>query len=99
MLGNGYYFAIRQDKPYKNTHFGFPKCRMNVVVEYADGTREVWKTDETWRVTAEGPIRANNLYDGEEYDARRELTGWKPSAAVRHGGRWLCCAPACGWAF
>ena len=76
VLGNGYYFAIRQDKPYKNTHFGFPKCRMNVVVEYADGTREVWKTDETWRVTAEGPIRANNLYDGEEYDARRELTGW-----------------------
>ncbi|MBQ5605997.1 MAG: family 78 glycoside hydrolase catalytic domain, partial [Prevotella sp.] len=25
---------------------------------------------------AEGPIRANNEYDGEEYDARMELTGW-----------------------
>ena len=76
VLGNGYYYAIRQDKPYKNTHFGYPKCRVNVVVEYADGTREVWKTDETWRVTPDGPIRANNEYDGEEYDARREMTGW-----------------------
>ena len=76
VLGNGYYYAIRQDKPYKNTHFGFPKCRVNVVVDYADGTRDVWKSDETWRVTADGPIRANNEYDGEEYDARRELTGW-----------------------
>ena len=76
VLGNGYYFALRQDKPYKNTQFGFPKCRVNVVVEYADGTREVWKTDETWRVTASGPIRANNIYDGEEYDARLEMPGW-----------------------
>jgi len=76
VLGNGYHFAIRQDKPYKNTQFGFPKCRVNIVVEYSDGTSEIWKTDETWRVTADGPIRANNEYDGEEYDARQEMAGW-----------------------
>ncbi|MCR5130332.1 MAG: family 78 glycoside hydrolase catalytic domain [Prevotella sp.] len=75
-LGNGYFYAIRQDKPYKNTQFGYPKCRVNIIVDYSDGTRETWKTDETWRVTANGPIRANNEYDGEEYDSRQELTGW-----------------------
>ena len=76
VLGNGYYFPMRQDKPYKNTTFGLPKCRVNVIIEYADGKKETWRTDENWRVTANGPIRANNIYDGEEYDARREMAGW-----------------------
>ena len=76
ILGNGKYFAPRQDKPYKNTTFGLPKCRMNIIVEYTDGTTQRLVTDEKWRVTANGPIRANNEYDGEEYDARRELDGW-----------------------
>ena len=76
VLGAGRYFALRQNKPYKNTTFGLPCCRMNVIVEYADGTQQRIVTDDSWRVTADGPIRANNEYDGEEYDARKELTGW-----------------------
>ena len=76
IVGNGKYFAPRQDKPYKNATFGLPKCRMNIVVEYADGSTQRLVTDEKWRVTANGPIRANNEYDGEEYDARMELDGW-----------------------
>jgi alpha-L-rhamnosidase len=76
VLGNGRFFAPRQDKPYKNNTFGLPKCRLNVIVEYADGTTDRLVTDETWRITADGPIRANNEYDGEEYDARCELGDW-----------------------
>ena len=76
ILGNGKYFAPRQDKPYKNTTFGLPKCRLNIIVEYTDGSTQRLVTDEKWRVTANGPIRANNEYDGEEYDARCELDGW-----------------------
>ncbi len=76
ILGNGKFFAPRQDKPYKNTTFGLPKCRLNIIVEYADGTTQRLVTDEKWRVTTVGPIRANNEYDGEEYDARHELDGW-----------------------
>lgn len=87
VLGNGYYFPMRQDKPYKNTTFGLPKCRVNVVIEYADGKKETWKSDETWRVTANGPIRANNLYDGEEYDARMEMAGW--NSVGFDDSRWL----------
>ena len=77
VLGNGRLFPMQQHKPYKIHTFGFPKCRINVIVEYTDGTTQRLQTDDKgWKVTANGPIRANNEYDGEEYDARMEMTGW-----------------------
>ena len=30
----------------------------------------------SWKLTTNGPIVANNDYDGEEYDARKEFPGW-----------------------
>lgn len=76
-LGNGRYFPMQQHKPYKIPVFGLPKCRVNVIVEYEDGTTQRLQTDDKgWTVTARGPIRANNEYDGEEYDAREEMDGW-----------------------
>jgi alpha-L-rhamnosidase len=45
-------------------------------VEYEDDTSEEVVSDGAWRLTAEGPIRANNEYDGEAYDARMEMPGW-----------------------
>lgn len=76
VLGAGRYFPMRQEKYYKSHVFGMPKCRLNVVVEYADGSRDTWMTDASWRVTTSGPIRSCNEYDGEEYDARMELGAW-----------------------
>ena len=77
ILGNGRYFPMQQHKPYKIPVFGLPKCRINVIVEYDDGTTQRLQTDDKgWKVTANGPIRSNNEYDGEEYDARKEMTGW-----------------------
>lgn len=76
VLGCGRFFPMRQNKPYKTPVFGLPKCRMNIIVEYADGIVQKLVTDESWKVTAAGPIRANNEYDGEEYDARMEMDGW-----------------------
>ena len=76
-LGNGRLFPMQQHKPYKIHTFGYPKCRINVIVEYADGTMQRLHTDDKgWKITANGPIRANNEYDGEEYDARMEMKGW-----------------------
>lgn len=75
-LGNGRHFPMRQNKPYKIPVFGFPKCRLNIIVEYEDGTTQSLATDESWKVTAGGPVRANNEYDGEEYDSRMEMPGW-----------------------
>lgn len=76
-LGNGRFYTMRQNyKPYKIPTFGYPKLRLNLIVEYTDGHTETIVTDTSWKLTTEGPIRSNNEYDGEEYDARRELTGW-----------------------
>lgn len=77
ILGNGRYYTMRQDyKPYKIKDFGYPKMLLNVLVEYTDGSSEVLRTDNSWKMTAEGPIRSNNEYDGEHYDARKEMPGW-----------------------
>jgi alpha-L-rhamnosidase len=44
-------------------------------VEYADGETARIVTDEGWRAQR-GPIVANDIYDGETYDARLEQDGW-----------------------
>lgn len=75
-LGNGRFFTMRQEKAYKSPQFGFPKCRLNILVEYADGSTDTWVTDTKWKMNINGPIRSNNEYDGEEYDARLELGDW-----------------------
>ncbi len=76
VLGNGRYFAPRRDVPVPMTNYGFPKLLFQLRLEYADGSVEDVVSDERWKLTTEGPIRADNEYDGEEYDARREMPGW-----------------------
>ena len=77
VLGNGRYYTMQQKKkPYKITNFGYPTLRLNLIVEYENGKREVIATDEKWKLNADGPIRSNNEYDGEIYDARKEFNGW-----------------------
>ena len=92
VLGNGRFFAPRhvaanvprprgpnpEDwfEPYAATDFGYPKLLLQLEVATVDGGRHTISTDGNWRLTTNGPIRANNEYDGEEYDARQELTGW-----------------------
>ena len=76
-LGNGRFYTMRQKyKPYKIINFGYPKLRLNLTIEYSDNTIETIGSNISWKVTSDGPIRSNNEYDGEEYDARKELTGW-----------------------
>lgn len=78
-LGNGRFYTMRQHyKPYKITQFGYPKLRANLIIEYTDGSRETIVTDGSWKLTTAGPIRSNNEYDGETYDATREalMAGW-----------------------
>ena len=76
-LGNGRYYTMRQAyKPYKINTFGYPKLRLNLTVAYTDGSKEEIVSNASWKLNADGPIRSNNEYDGEIYDARRELGNW-----------------------
>lgn len=76
ILGNGRYFAPRFTEPTRTVTYGFPKLLLQIQVEYADGSSDIIAGDESWRITADGPITANNEYDGEVYDARKEMPGW-----------------------
>lgn len=77
VLGNGRYYTMRQAyKPYKIKTFGYPKLLLNLNITYMDGSTESIHTDDSWKGTADGPIRTNNEYDGEEYDATKEMPGW-----------------------
>ena len=76
-VGNGRYYTMQQNKkPYKITNFGYPKLRLNLVIEYADGKKKTVSTDGKWKLSADGAIRSDNEYDGEIYDARKEFDGW-----------------------
>ena len=46
-----------------------------LVIEYTDGTSTVIGTDESWKAS-KGPILESDIYNGELYDAGKELSGW-----------------------
>jgi len=87
-LGNGLFFTMRQAyKPQKIRTFGYPKLLLQLEIEYTDGRRQTIVSDQSWKLTTDGPIRTNNMYDGEEYDATKEMPGW--SSTRFDDSRWL----------
>ena len=88
VLGNGRYFTMRPVyKPKKIKEFGFPKLLLQLDLEDGQGHHRLVVSDTSWKFTADGPIRSNNEYDGEEYDATKELPGW--AAPGFDDARWL----------
>ena len=86
ILGNGRFYAPRTKVPVNTRTYGYPKLLLQMEIEYADGSRETVVSDGSWRLTDRGPIRANNEYDGEDYDARMEMPEW--DAAGFDDGDW-----------
>ena len=81
VLQAGYYFAPAQNyQTNVRTTYGTPRLRLNLIVEYTDGTHETIVSDSTWKMHTDGAVRYSNLYDGEMYDSRLESDGW-----TRHG--------------
>ncbi len=60
-------------------------------IELQNGQTLAVTTDPTWKTTIDGPIRSADLYDGETYDQRQELSGWDASAF--DDAQWLQAAP------
>ncbi len=56
-----------------------------IIVEYSDGSKITISTDDSWKATT-GPILESDIYNGEVYDANRELSGW--SKAGYDDGAW-----------
>ena len=76
ILGNGRFHAPRTKVPAPTRDYGVPRLLFQLAIRYADGTSELVVSDGSWKITDQGPLGANNEYDGEEYDARREMEGW-----------------------
>ena len=76
MLGDGWF---RGTVAYKN-QWGFWGKKLALLcqlqITYADGTVENINSDGSWKSTQTGPITLNGIYDGENYDARKEIPGW-----------------------
>jgi len=87
-LGNGRLYNMRQlTKPWKIRTFGMPKLLFQLELTLKDGSKQTIVSDESWKITADGPIRANNEWDGEIYDATKEMPGW--STANFDDSKWL----------
>ncbi len=48
--------------------------RAQLLLIYEDGTREIIGTDETWKTSIQGPVIYGNIYNGETYDARTDVS-------------------------
>lgn len=78
VLGNGWFNPISPlfHGYYRSDFISPPQLRMDLEIEYTDGTRTVIATDRKWRFTTDGPVRYNCFAGGETYDARRDIRGW-----------------------
>ncbi len=71
ILGNGYVLGFNKDC----TSYGLPRLKAQLIVETDKDTLTI-VTGPDWKATTEGPIQRNHLYNGERYEAAREMRGW-----------------------
>jgi len=75
LRGNGFYFIPSQRYRKMTGGWGYPKLKAKTIVEFADGSKEVIVSDESWK-TAPSPIVFSSMFGGEDYDATKEQPGW-----------------------
>ncbi|MGM9708710.1 MAG: family 78 glycoside hydrolase catalytic domain [Prevotella sp.] len=72
LLGNGFYNIPTERYAKLNISYGQPKLRMVIDVEYTNGKRQIFGTNQKdWKVSR-SPITYSSIYGGEDYDARLE---------------------------
>ncbi|MBQ7191628.1 MAG: family 78 glycoside hydrolase catalytic domain [Paludibacteraceae bacterium] len=74
-LASGYFTGMLGK--YRMPDWGVPRVKAALVIKTDNGSITI-PTNTSWQASDQGPIRSNNLYDGETYDARyEEITHWK----------------------
>lgn len=79
VLGNGWYNGrVSDGSTYYSKDGNALAVKAKLLIRYADGTSQtvVTRPDGGWKATDTGPYRADDIYDGQTYDARREPPGW-----------------------
>ncbi len=86
ILGNGWY--NQRDRAAEGyMWYGAPRWIAQLEILLADGSRQTIVSDESWKVSSNGPILHDGIYTGERYDARLELEDW--STAGYDDASWL----------
>ena len=89
-LGPGWYKGDIIFDRYHNLYGDTMQAVCEVHVTMKDGSEQVVVTDSTWK-SYPSPVTFSNIYDGEHYDARKEIPGWSapgcqaPAQGVRPG--------------
>lgn len=79
VLGNGWYNGrVSEGSTYLAKDGNGLALKAKLLIRYADGSTQsvVTKPGAGWKATDTGPYQADDIYDGQTYDARKELTGW-----------------------
>ncbi|MET7573713.1 family 78 glycoside hydrolase catalytic domain [Streptomyces sp. NPDC005492] len=79
VLGNGWHNGrVSENSTYYSTEGNSLALKAKLLIRYADGSTQTIVTtpDDDWRATDTGPYRTDDIYDGQSYDARKELPGW-----------------------
>jgi alpha-L-rhamnosidase len=75
VLGNGWYNPVPKWWSWRMQWFGEKRAMLQMHVTLKDGTTQVFSTDTNWKMK-EGPVRRSCIYEGETYDATKEMEGW-----------------------
>ncbi|MBA2330230.1 MAG: family 78 glycoside hydrolase catalytic domain, partial [Flavisolibacter sp.] len=78
-LGSGWFRGNIGWESNKNVYGKDLALLFQLQITYADGTKEMIVSDDTWKCTT-GAIRSSDIYNGELYDAREEKKGWSTAA-------------------
>ncbi len=84
LLGKGWYAGrLTWDKKQtpKGRYGDHSELLLQLEITYEDGSSATIASDGQWEGTYDGPVLSSSIYDGEDYDARREITDWKPVLA------------------
>ncbi|MBB5352129.1 alpha-L-rhamnosidase [Haloferula luteola] len=76
ILGEGWYAGRLGWRDQHASGLHNPELLLQLEITDENGKRTTLVTDDSWMATADGPLRFSGIYDGETYDARKELTGW-----------------------
>ncbi|GHV58465.1 hydrolase [Bacteroidia bacterium] len=79
LLGNGFYNAVGNRYRKLWVTFGPPTLFLEMHIQYKDGSEEIISSNEQWKYDL-SPVTFNDIFGGEDYDARLEQPGWNRPA-------------------
>jgi len=92
ILGDGWYASNLAFTGRQNYYGGKPKLKIELSVEYVDGSVEDVSSDSTWKAST-GPLRSADILLGCDFDARLEMQGWDQPGF--EDDRWVAATAPC----